>query len=334
MRNFKGIALGLWGLFGWASPSLAAEVEYVFTDLGTLGGDESYATAINSDGVVVGWSTVKDGTTHAFFWDGAMHDLGLPPGYKYAEAAGINDSGVIVGLMISIDVVPHGFAYDGAEFVDLGVGRAWGINADGIIVGSASSGWVWDSGSRFDLDSVEGMPPGSEARAINASGLIAGFSKGPPCCQPTLATFWTDAVPTLLGDLGGAIPSSHGYAINNKGQVVGSSTTPHGAAAFLWDPATKLMKRLVPQEEDSLVSAALGINDDGVVVGYSSPGASVWDATKGLRRLNEVTVLPLGWTLWMAKAVNNSGTIAGWAWVLQQGLGAKKQRAFLLTRKL
>jgi probable HAF family extracellular repeat protein len=151
-----------------------------------------------------------------------------------------------------------------------------------------------------------------------------------------LATLWTDAVPALLGELGGANPASFGYAINSTGQVVGSSTTPHGIKAFLWDPATKLMTSLVPSGEGSPGSAALGINDAGEVVGYSdgytSGGASVWDATNGLRNLNEVTVLPLGWTLWTAYAVNNSGSIAGWAWV-QEGLGVKKQRAFLLTRK-
>jgi probable HAF family extracellular repeat protein len=47
------------------------------TDLGHLGGGTSRATAINNNGVVVGTSTLIDGTSHAFQWTkrGGMIDL-------------------------------------------------------------------------------------------------------------------------------------------------------------------------------------------------------------------------------------------------------------------
>lgn len=75
-------------------------------DLGTLGGPKSFGNSINDAGLVVGTSDIDQTTrTHAFVWDGAMHDLndlvtGLPPGVtielESAEWGGsINGSGQI-----------------------------------------------------------------------------------------------------------------------------------------------------------------------------------------------------------------------------------------------
>lgn len=68
------------------------------TDLGTLGGADSYAQAINDNGQIVGGSLLADNSTeHAFIWqDGQMYDLGTLGGIdSYANA--INNEGEIVG---------------------------------------------------------------------------------------------------------------------------------------------------------------------------------------------------------------------------------------------
>jgi probable HAF family extracellular repeat protein len=67
------------------------------TDLGTHGGDESYAQAVNEAAQMVGWSQTAEGDEHAVLWqDEAMTDLGTQGGFRSAAAA-INDAGQIVG---------------------------------------------------------------------------------------------------------------------------------------------------------------------------------------------------------------------------------------------
>ena len=73
-------------------------------DLGTLGGDTSRPRAINELGQVVGSAETKEGTTHAFLWNGSMHDLNdlidpsdpLEPFVTLENASDINTRGQIV----------------------------------------------------------------------------------------------------------------------------------------------------------------------------------------------------------------------------------------------
>jgi probable HAF family extracellular repeat protein len=69
-------------------------------DLGTLGGDDSRAYAINTFGQVVGYSqTSSGGPEHAFVWDTShgMQDLGALEGPN-SEATAINDAGQVSGV--------------------------------------------------------------------------------------------------------------------------------------------------------------------------------------------------------------------------------------------
>ena len=91
----------------WRSSTYSNEWETTNTfmlDLGALNGTNgnSYATAINNRGWVVGCAATASGTNHAFLWrEGVMEDLNdlIPPGsgWLLIGATNINDHGEIVG---------------------------------------------------------------------------------------------------------------------------------------------------------------------------------------------------------------------------------------------
>ncbi len=111
---------------------------YHITDLGTLGGVNSYAAGINASGQVTGYSLIINGVAnHAFFYDGAtMHDLGTLGGNSFGK--GINDSGQVTGYYDTSGSTTHPFLYDGATMHDLGtIGNGNGINATGQVTGAA-----------------------------------------------------------------------------------------------------------------------------------------------------------------------------------------------------
>jgi len=70
-------------------------------DLGTLGGLNSLAYAINNPGFIVGSSNIGGGeSSHPFLWNPTtqqMTDLGLLPGAFSGRASDINDSNMVVG---------------------------------------------------------------------------------------------------------------------------------------------------------------------------------------------------------------------------------------------
>jgi probable HAF family extracellular repeat protein len=70
----SAIAAGLLLFHGGAR---ATRVRYPAVDLGTLGGTNASASALNNRGQVVGWSNLANSEIHAFlWWKGAMRDLG------------------------------------------------------------------------------------------------------------------------------------------------------------------------------------------------------------------------------------------------------------------
>ena len=130
------------------------------TELGTISGIFSAATALDDQGRVVGYSTVSDSSAyvgeagiHAFLWEkGSMTDLGSLDGSGSNVATGINATGTIVGYALAPGTArPSGVAsmlavrWDGGKIASLNdllpAGSGWtlyaanGINHSGQIVG-------------------------------------------------------------------------------------------------------------------------------------------------------------------------------------------------------
>ena len=181
-------AIGL----GVLSPLPAyAQTTYHVTDLGTLGGNSSGATALNSYGDVVGSSTTGSGQSHAFLYhNGTMTDLGVLNGSDNSSVAyGINDSGTVVGqsFLGPVGGQSSPFEYSNGQMSFVGslggsYGFATSINNAGQIVGISSDsngvthGFLRTNGSMANLGSLSQANDYSIAYGVNATGQVAGYS--------------------------------------------------------------------------------------------------------------------------------------------------------------
>jgi probable HAF family extracellular repeat protein len=161
------------------------------SDLGTLGGSNSWAYGINASGQVVGMSDTRTRAQQAFLYsNGTMTNLGSLSGENGgSSASGINASGQIVGASSTNNGYGHAFLYSDGTMTDLGTlpggtqSYANGINASGQVVGeSMINGWdhpfLYSNGTMTDLNTLIAPTSGwylEEATAINDLGQIVGF---------------------------------------------------------------------------------------------------------------------------------------------------------------
>lgn len=158
--------------------------------LGTLGGDNSQALAINDNGWIVGGSTLSaNSAPHAFAWiNGAMHDLGTLGG-DLSFAHDISPSGVVVGVSKTAGGALHAFSLvvDAAgsvsAFTDLGGlngdnSAACAVNGGGEVVGASNDKATrWSAGQVIDLNTRISPSAGwvlNRANGINDAGQIVG----------------------------------------------------------------------------------------------------------------------------------------------------------------
>lgn len=180
-------------------------------------------------------------------------------------------------------------------------------------------------------NSIQALPTGSDSEgvafSINDLGEVVGTSGscGPfnPIwlfnLSPVHALLWQNGVRTDLGNLGG-VANNMAHGINNLGHVVGGSDLTGDATthAFLWTPRTRKMKDLGVVGTD-FWSFALGINDEGQIVGASANAD--FSVLRAFARQNgalvDLNTLVAGTTalfLETACSINFRGEIIGFAY--------------------
>lgn len=243
----------------------------------------------NENGIVVGTAatTLFGSSRLPVIWNnGVVSQLPLPAGETLGDANGVNASGIAVG---SVDggSLQQAVIYNGASATVItqttSTGcffvTAFGINDSGRIVGTGidpnnaarNVGMVYDmgSGSAFEVGALPGAN-GALAFAVSNNGHVVGSSM----------MNQGSGLPFIYSDGAGIRPiplatgTSQGSArgVNSAGWVVGQDSSAF-SIPFLWDGGTTYrLADLIPAGSGwdldmNTSSSALGISDDGVIVG-------------------------------------------------------------------
>ena len=283
----------------------------------------TFAYTINQSGQFAGESDFSSGARHAALWNNPEHPLDLGSLGEFSTAQSISNNGLVAGYSVLSDGFIHGFVYSGGALADIGTlagggnSFGYGVNASGTVVGEADDATgdfrpvAYTNGVLRDL-SPAGVAFG-QARAINAAGLIAGGGRLVGADYAHALLFDAGTVRDL-GTLGG--PASYAFAINDGGQVAGTSFIDDNIEhAFLYSDG-------VMQDIGSLGGPATGthaLNNLGMVVGYSTypddePGVAFSKATLYrdgvMYDLNTLADTSDGlWILTDAVAINDAGQI-------------------------
>lgn len=338
------IQLYKFGVVGFAvlliGASEANAQSFTYTDLGTLGGSNSWASAINNAGQIAGGSETGGGISHATLWSGANATDLTPTNLWGSVAAAINSSGQVAGYSTygtptstngipGVGVTTQATVWSGqnqtiltatpppgSDITSYTSGTAVGINDAGQVIGHVSNGAtlanvLWTDTSASNLGVLN-------ATGINNAGQVVG-QKG------IHATLLSGSTTVDLGTLGGL--SSVARAINNAGQVVGDARIADDSAvhAALWNGATATDLGTLGGSD----SSAFALNNLGQAVGTSGNHAVLFTAGTviDLNSFLSASDVNAGWVLESASGINDSGWIVGTAFNASTGI----EHAFVLT---
>ena len=305
------------------------EIVVETTDLGTLGGNDAEALAVNDAGVIVGGSTTRAGVNRPFLWDGVMRDLGLPAGGTWGRATGLNNTGTVVG-----EVAVNGYfrpyiwtSTTGPRTLPVPAdklnGYASAVNDGGTVVGSYGPGQnlhaaIWQNGVLIDIHPVSGGT--SDAFSISAAGDVVGYynATGQGNSVPFVRTA-AGEVRFLPCPVGGVCSAA---AISGLGDIVGSVTLADGTShAYRWNDRGVGTHGVI----GGAGTGAFAVSDGGFVAGsfafsiWDNDGAALWGSDAVMNPLqSESKSIPARGS---ARGVNSSGWAVGWAYKVIKGAG-------------
>lgn len=297
---------------------LCAGPVYDVMDLGSLGGNNAAAFAINASGTAVGHATDQFGK----LWAVQSKDGAWSPIAGDAMADDINAAGAIAGTLWANGEAFAVVWQGGSPLIAGGVGSyAMGINDAGLVTGMADGRVFVTTGDGQAIDL--GLPADASWASgydINLTGLVAGYSMQ--------GSFFRAFVVSQgggfqsLGTLGGK--NSYAMAINDSGTVAGHAQTGAGYLhAAIWAGGGIVDLGTLGGGN----SYAYGLDNAGHVVGYSNVAGEdhAFLYRDGVMLdLNDLIDPASGWLLHAAYGVNEAGQIVG------QGTYAGVQHAFRL----
>jgi probable HAF family extracellular repeat protein len=313
MKSASSIVLAA---FCGASLSLSAgPILFSITDLGTLGGANASANAINNQGQTAGSLTNISGNPQAFQSTTNI----TPAGASGASASSINNSGQVAGTTY-VNGVAHATTWtNGAAqyLAPIGGTDAYGmgINDFGQVTGMSetSSGdghaFLNTAGIMTDLGVLNGGT-WSSGYGVNDSGQVVGY--GDNSMGRFRGFVWSSSTGMVqLGTLGGG--NSYAMAINGSGEITGTAQLSSGYMHAFSSNGSSLTDL---GTLGGLSSNGYGINASGGIVGYSltagnSATHAFLDQNGVMYDLNTLLAGLTGWELTAAYGINDSGQIAG-----------------------
>jgi len=170
----------------------------VMSDLGTLGGAESAALALNDAGQIVGVSTTASGESHAFLWaNDVMTDLGTLGG-NWSEPAAINQAGQVVGRSVTRFVTyPENFDFRAVlwrpmttpEWIEALAGQVNDLLAAGTLTQDQADGLLnklQQVRAKLDADQREAAGQQMEAFVHQVEGFVNASVLTSELAQPLI----------------------------------------------------------------------------------------------------------------------------------------------------
>lgn len=309
--------------------------QYTIMDIGILpGGTASQGFGVSPNGIATGRSF---GTpTQAFSWTEGGGLVALPnlasPSRPFGVGNGVNNAGVVVGTgaTTSFGSSPLPLIWENGVVSQLPLpagetlGRAFGVNASNMAVGSVGSsvtefGVIYAGGGAAVITKT--TDTGCYVRTaygINDAGLIAGFGIDPANAARNVGFVYDRTSDTAFEV--GALPGANGaiaFAVGNGGHVVGASMMNQGSGLpFIWSQGGGIAA--IPLPDGTTQGSARGVNASGWAVGTASSAFAIPFLYDGNATYRLQDLLPggTGWDLSTntsssAMGISDSGIIVG-----------------------